>query len=195
MRLSDGFRLTSTAITSRPLRSLLTLLGVAIGIAAVTLLTAIGEGLRSYVLDSFSQFGTRIVSVHPGKTQTGGAGGLLGSLRPLTVADAESLRQLPHVNAVVPIIRGNADVQFNQLTRRSDVLGAGYQLAAAWRDWCARPEVTAMHSWTKAQRLIACGGGAHELFAVELEARHDLQSPVVCICLRLAVPAGAPLKK
>ena len=133
MRLADGFRLTSSAITSRPLRSLLTLLGVAIGIAAVTLLTAIGEGLRSYVLDSFSQFGTRIVSVHPGKTQTGGAGGLLGSLRALTVADAESLRQLPHVKAVVPIIRGNADVQFNQLTRRSEVLGAGYQLAEAWR--------------------------------------------------------------
>ncbi len=133
MRLADGFRLTSSAITSRPLRSLLTLLGVAIGIAAVTLLTAIGEGLRSYVLDSFSQFGTRIVSVHPGKTQTGGVGGLLGSLRPLTLADSEALRRLPQVQAVVPIIRGNADVQYDQLTRQSDVLGSGYQLAEAWR--------------------------------------------------------------
>ena len=133
MRLADGFRLTSTAITSRPLRSLLTLLGVAIGIAAVTLLTAIGEGLRSYVLDSFSQFGTRIIAVHTGKTQTGGIGGRLGSVRPLTVADSEALRQLRHIEAVVPVIQGNADIKYQQLTRRSDVIGGGYQLAEAWR--------------------------------------------------------------
>src|SRR5690606_18066093 len=75
MRWEDGFKLTASALTSRPLRSLLTLLGVAIGIAAVALLTAIGEGLRHYVLDNFSQFGTRIVAIHPGKTQTGGLGG------------------------------------------------------------------------------------------------------------------------
>ncbi|MBF7728958.1 ABC transporter permease [Pseudomonas sp. N040] len=133
MRLADGFHLTATALTSRPLRSLLTLLGVAIGIAAVALLTAIGEGLRGYVLENFSQFGTRIIAVHPGKTQTGGIGGLLGSVRPLTLADAEALRQLAHVEALVPIIQGNADVQFGQLTRRSDVIGAGYQLLEAWR--------------------------------------------------------------
>lgn len=133
LRLRDGFHLTATAIVSRPLRSLLTLLGVAIGIAAVTLLTAIGEGLRAYVLDSFSQFGTRIVAVHPGKTQTGGMGGLLGSMRPLTRADAEALRQLPHIEALVPVIQGNADIKYQQLTRRSDVIGGGYQLAEAWR--------------------------------------------------------------
>jgi len=133
LRLRDGFHLTATAIVSRPLRSLLTLLGVAIGIAAVTLLTAIGEGLRSYVLESFSQFGTRIVAVHPGKTQTGGMGGLLGSVRPLTRADAEALRQLRHIEAVVPVIQGNADIKYRQLTRRSDVIGGGYQLADAWR--------------------------------------------------------------
>lgn len=133
MRLADGFHLTATAIISRPLRSLLTLLGVAIGIAAVTLLTAIGEGLRSYVLESFSQFGTRIIAVHTGKTQTGGIGGLLGSVRPLTVADSEALRQLRHIEAVVPVIQGNADIKYQQLTRRSEVIGGGYQLAEAWR--------------------------------------------------------------
>ena len=60
MRLRDGLQLTARALLGRPLRSVLTLLGVAIGIAAVVLLTAIGEGLRFYVLDTFSQFGTRI---------------------------------------------------------------------------------------------------------------------------------------
>lgn len=133
MRWQDGMALTARALTSRPLRSLLTLLGVAIGIAAVALLTAMGEGLRHYVLDNFSQFGTRIVAVHPGKTQTGGLGGILSSVRPLSLADADALRRLPHVEAVVPIIQGSGDIQFGARSRRSDVIGGGHQLAEAWR--------------------------------------------------------------
>ncbi|RMH83093.1 ABC transporter permease [Pseudomonas sp. AOB-7] len=133
MRWQDGLHLTATALTSRPLRSVLTLLGVAIGIAAVALLTAIGEGLRLYVLDNFSQFGTRIIAVHPGKTQTGGIGGILSSVRPLSLDDAEALRRLPHVEAVVPLLQGNGDIQHGVLSRRSDIIGGGHQLAEAWR--------------------------------------------------------------
>jgi putative ABC transport system permease protein len=133
MRWEDGLRLTASALTSRPLRSLLTLLGVAIGIAAVALLTAIGEGLRGYVLENFSQFGTRIVAVNPGKTQTGGIGGILSSVRPLNLADATALGRLAHVEAVVPIIQGSGDIQYGVMSRRSDVIGAGHQLAEAWR--------------------------------------------------------------
>ncbi|MBV2133391.1 ABC transporter permease [Pseudomonas sp. MAP12] len=133
MRLRDGLQLTAGALLGRPLRSLLTLLGVAIGIAAVALLTAIGEGLRFYMLDTFSQFGTRIVAIHPGRTQTGGIGGLLASARPLTVADAEALRGLGHIEAVVPIIQGSGAICFGLRSRSSDILGAGHQLAEAWR--------------------------------------------------------------
>lgn len=133
MRPRDGLQLTAGALLGRPLRSLLTLLGVAIGIAAVTLLTAIGEGLRFYVLDTFSQFGTRIVAIHPGRTQTGGIGGLLASARPLTLADADALRLLGHIEAVVPIIQGSGAIRFGLRSRSSDILGAGHQLAEAWR--------------------------------------------------------------
>ena len=133
MRWQDGLRLTTSTLTSRPLRSLLTLLGVAIGIAAVALLTAMGEGLRLYVLENFSQFGTRIIAIHPGKTQTGGLGGILSSVRPLSLADADALRHLPHVEAVVPIIQGSGDIQFGVRSRRSDIIGGGHQLAQAWR--------------------------------------------------------------
>jgi putative ABC transport system permease protein len=133
MRLRDGLQLTAGALLGRPLRSVLTLLGVAIGIAAVVLLTAIGEGLRFYVLDTFSQFGTRIVAIHPGRTQTGGIGGLLASARPLSIADAEALRRLPHIEAVVPIIQGSGAIRFGQRSRSSDIIGSGHQLAEAWR--------------------------------------------------------------
>jgi putative ABC transport system permease protein len=133
MQLRDGLGLTCSAMISRPLRSLLTLLGVAIGIAAVTLLTSIGEGLRGYVLDNFAQFGSRNISIRPGMIRTSGLGGLLSSVRPLSIADADTLRGLPHVEAVVPIIQGNGDIQFGARSRHTGVLGCGSQMAQAWR--------------------------------------------------------------
>ena len=55
-----------TSVLSHRFRSVLTALGIAIGIASVTLLTAIGEGIQQYVLDSVSQFGARIIAINPG---------------------------------------------------------------------------------------------------------------------------------
>lgn len=138
MRWRDAIGLCGSALSSQPLRSLLTLLGVAIGIAAVALLTAMGEGLRSRVLDSFAQFGTRVVTVRPGTQAAGGFGGILASARPLTIADADALGRLSHAEAVVPIIQGNGDIQAGGRQRRVDILGSGAQLAAAWRVHMAR---------------------------------------------------------
>jgi putative ABC transport system permease protein len=88
------------AIAAQRLRSFLTLLGIAVGIAAVILLTSIGEGIHRYVLAEFTQFGTNVIGVHPGKTKTGGATvGLPSSARPLSLDDAEALARLPNVVA------------------------------------------------------------------------------------------------
>ena len=73
MFFRDLLRLTSSTFVSYPLRSFLTGLGIAIGVAAVILLTSIGEGLRQFVLSEFTQFGTNIITIQPGKTQTHGA--------------------------------------------------------------------------------------------------------------------------
>ncbi|MGL6231867.1 ABC transporter permease [Aeromonas rivipollensis] len=72
MRLADLLFWLWRALLAGRSRSLLSALGIAIGIASVTLLTGIGEGLRLYLLDSFSQFGTRLIAVTPGKTETAG---------------------------------------------------------------------------------------------------------------------------
>ena len=73
MLLADSLHLALRAITAQRLRSFLTLLGIAVGIAAVILLTSIGEGIHRYVLAEFSQFGTNVIGIHPGKTKTGGS--------------------------------------------------------------------------------------------------------------------------
>jgi len=126
MYLRDLITLTSSSFLTYRMRSFLTGLGIAIGIAAVILLTSIGEGLHRFMLSEFSQFGTNIISVQPGKTQTqGGNVGIFGSVRPLTLEDADSLRRLPYVEHVIPGLVGNAEVRANGRSRRTMVLGEG----------------------------------------------------------------------
>jgi putative ABC transport system permease protein len=133
MLFPDLVKLTTSSFLSYRVRSFLTGLGIAIGIAAVILLTSIGEGLHQFMLSEFSQFGTNIISVQPGKTQTqGGNVGIFGSVRPLTLEDADSLRRLPYVEHVIPGLVGNAEVQANGLTRRTMVLGEGRDFSKAF---------------------------------------------------------------
>ena len=133
MLLSDWLRWVFHAVTNARLRSLLTALGISIGIAAVTLLTSIGEGIRVYLLDSFSSFGTRIIAVTPGKTSTSGMPGLLTTIRPLSLEDAQHLSMLPHADAVVPMLQGTAKIEADELRRDTTVYGVGPDMARAWR--------------------------------------------------------------
>lgn len=133
MTLADRLSWVMTVLRQGRVRSLLTLIGIAIGIAAVALLTAIGEGVRHYVLGEFSQFGTRLIAVNPGKTMTGGMGGLLSSVRPLTLDDAAALQTLPGLQRVVPVVQGVGSVEWNGRTRDVDVFGVNQDMPEAWR--------------------------------------------------------------
>ena len=126
IRPSDSIHLALRAITAHRLRSFLTLLGIAVGIAAVILLTSIGEGIHRFVLTEFTQFGTNLISVAPGKVKTSGPAptGIPTSVRPLTLDDARALRRLPQVTGVSAMVWGNSEVKGNGRTRRSTVYGA-----------------------------------------------------------------------
>ncbi|MYM62094.1 ABC transporter permease [Pseudomaricurvus sp. HS19] len=133
MTLTDSLRWVFRSLTSNRQRSALTTLGIAIGIMAVTMLTAIGEGLRVYLMDTFSQFGTRIVAVSPGRVTTQSMAGMLNSVRPLSVEDAESLRTLPQVEAVIPVVTGTARVESSNLARHTNLLGVNHEMPLAWK--------------------------------------------------------------
>ncbi len=70
MRLPDFLHLAGGAVLAHRLRSFLTGFGITVGIAAVLLLTSIGEGLHRFVLTEFTQFGTNFVTITPGKIAT-----------------------------------------------------------------------------------------------------------------------------
>ncbi len=133
MLLNDWLKWVFRAITTSRLRTTLTALGIAIGISAVALLTSIGEGIRIYMLDSFSQFGTHLIAVTPSKVSTQGMGSLLKSVRPLSLEDSQALTRLRHVKQVVPMVQGTGRIEAGQFARDTEILGVGHQAAEAWR--------------------------------------------------------------
>ena len=133
MLARDFLTLTLRSITAHRLRSVLTALGIAVGIAAVILLTSIGEGIHRFVLHEFTQFGTTLVAVNPGKATTAGTSmGVFGTERPLSIEDAEALQRLPFAKAVVPFVQGNAEIEADSRRRRTSVYGSGPQMPEAF---------------------------------------------------------------
>ncbi len=134
MRLRDQIRLSGSAILFHRRRSFLTALGIAIGIMAVVLLTSIGEGVQRFVMAEFTQFGTNLVAVNPGKTTTFGvSGAIVSNVRPLSLDDAEALKNLPQVIDAVPLVQGNAAVESDGRSRRTMVFGVGAGVPEVWQ--------------------------------------------------------------
>lgn len=141
MRFADLVRLTTGSVRAHRLRAALTALGIGIGVTAVVLLTSIGEGVHRFVVSEFTQFGTNIISITPGKTQTmGGSIGSLGNVRPLTVDDAEALGRAPYVISTNAMVQGNAEVEALGRKRRTTVYGVGSTFAEAFRFEVAQGE-------------------------------------------------------
>lgn len=125
MRLTDDLRYAARSLGTHRARTWLTLLAMGLGTAAVILLSALGEGARRYVLDEFTQLGTHLLIVLPGRNETtGGPPPLLGETpRDLTLEDAVALERSRLVVRYAPISVGNAPVSHGSLAREVTVLG------------------------------------------------------------------------
>jgi putative ABC transport system permease protein len=133
MLIQDFLKLTTTSLISHRMRSGLTALGIAVGVASVVLLTSIGEGVHRFVLDEFTQFGTTLVAINPGKATTSGTSmGIFGTERPLSIEDAQALSRLRFAKAVVPFVQGNAEVDVQNRRRRTTIYGAGPDMPDAF---------------------------------------------------------------
>jgi putative ABC transport system permease protein len=132
--MNDLLRLALGALTSHRLRTALSMLGIGIGIASVILLTSIGEGTRRYIVEQFTQFGTNILAINPGKSETLGIPGVLGgTTRKLTIDDAQALERLPGVEEVVSVVFGSAEVAARGRGRSVVIYGVTPNVPAAWK--------------------------------------------------------------
>jgi putative ABC transport system permease protein len=126
MRAADILRFAGLAALGYPLRTSLLILAMAIGVASVVVLTALGDGARRYVLGEFSALGSNLVIVLPGRTETKGfnpATFISGTPRDLTVDDALYLLRAPAVLRMAPLAVGTAEAAFGGKLREVTVVG------------------------------------------------------------------------
>jgi putative ABC transport system permease protein len=137
MTFGDCNRVAFGALARYPLRTAMMLLATAIGVAAVLVLTSLGEAARRFVIDEFQSLGTDLLVVLPGKIETTGMGpGLMAGETPrdITLQDARSLLRSRAVAKVAPLVIGAAPVSFNGLERDITVMGATASLLEV-RHW------------------------------------------------------------
>ncbi len=127
MTLSDTLLTSFRTVVSYRLRSLLIMLAMALGVAAVVMLTALGDGARNYVINQFSSIGTNLLVVLPGRAETSGSflGAVLGQTpRDLTLKDAQLLGRLPQIRRYAPLNVGAAELSAANRLREVTVLGS-----------------------------------------------------------------------
>jgi macrolide transport system ATP-binding/permease protein len=111
-------------------RTVLTLLGIIIGVAAVVAMLAVGEGSRQKVLDRISSFGTNLMLIRPGGAGIRNA----GDIATLVPDDAAAIKALPNIEAALPERSARATVRFGSIDYQTSVQGTGEDFPTA-RDW------------------------------------------------------------
>ena len=153
----DTFVWIIKALWIQKIRSLLTILGFSIGIAAMVLLSSLGEGLRQYVLQEFTQFGSHILAITPGKTETFGLTGVMNTTRPLSLEDVEALQRMSGVEEIVPVVAGTAAIKQGNRSRHSNVYGVGSQADQAWNLDVAQGRFLPDEGFTNPRSLAVLG--------------------------------------
>jgi len=97
-------------ILANKLRTVLTMLGIIIGVAAIIAMLSIGEGAKKQVLESISRFGTNLLRVRPGAARLGHI--RTGAVETLTTADAEALSQISGVSRISPSVGNMSQVKY-----------------------------------------------------------------------------------
>jgi macrolide transport system ATP-binding/permease protein len=121
-RFTEAFAMALRAMAGHRLRTLLTMLGIIIGIASVVSMVALGEGSRQRVLKDISAMGTNTIDIFPGKN--------FGDrqavrIRTMVAADATAIEQLPYVDSVTPTVSTSLTLRRGNMEATANVNGVG----------------------------------------------------------------------
>jgi putative ABC transport system permease protein len=160
MRLSDILRFARDAAAGYPMRTALSVLAMAIGVAAVVLLTALGDGARRYVVAQFSSLGTNLVIILPGRTGTGGfnpATAITTTPRDLTVDDAAAVKRAASVLRVAPLVAGTSEISVAGRLREVMVAGTVQEYFAIRDFELAQGETLPDEDWNRGSPVTVIG--------------------------------------
>ena len=123
MNIWDNIQIALTGLAANMLRSALTMLGIIIGVLAVILGTAIGQGSREQILNRIQSLGSNSITIFPGQMKNGPVGGGQGSSVTLKMSDAEAIRRkCPTVTAVAPQYQGQAQAKYGNANTNTTIL-------------------------------------------------------------------------
>ena len=160
MRTIDIFRFARNAAAGSPLRTLLMMVAMAIGVAAVVVLTALGDGARRYIVDQFSSIGTNLVIVLPGRSQTGGfspANVITNTQRDLTIDDARALQRAGAVRRLAPLVVGLSEISAGGRLREVNVVGTTSEFVDVRRMALAQGRFLPDEEWSRGSAVIVIG--------------------------------------
>jgi putative ABC transport system permease protein len=160
MRAADLMAFAVGAARGNRTRTVLLMLAMAIGVAAVVTLTALGDGARRFVVREFSAIGSNLVIVLPGRTETGGInpGSFVSSTpRDLTVDDALALQRAPAVQRVVPLTVGNSELSVGGKLREAMVVGTTAEYIEVRQFKMAQGQFLPREDWNRGSQLMVIG--------------------------------------
>ena len=130
----ESFLMAWASLIANKLRSLLTMLGIIIGVAAVIALVSIGNGVKQDIEDSISSLGSNLLVVLPGAPRTPGARPSQGSMKSLKISDYEAIAKLEGVTAASPMTNGSYVVIYQNKNWTTSVAGvnANFQDVNNW---------------------------------------------------------------
>ena len=130
----ESFLMAWASLVANKLRSLLTMLGIIIGVAAVIALVSIGNGVKQDIENSISSLGSNLLVVLPGAPRTPGARSSQGSMKSLKISDYEAIAKLEGVKAASPMTNGSYVVIYQNKNWTTSVAGvnANFQDVNNW---------------------------------------------------------------
>lgn len=164
-RSNEAFRMAWFAMTSHRLRTLLTMLGIIIGITAVVCVVALGQGARQKIVDDISSMGTNVISIYPGK---GWGDSRSSSIHTLVPSDLEVLGQQPYVDSITPTIGSSVLLRNRSITASAQVSGVSEDyfrvrgLEMERGNWFSKTDVTRL-----AQVVVIDANTAAKLFTAD----------------------------
>jgi putative ABC transport system permease protein len=202
-KLGANVTMALTALWANQLRSLLTSLGIFIGVAAVIAALILTQGVSANITNTISSMGTNMIMVNPGSSKSGGAFSAAGSTPSLTPADAMDVSKLADITASSAVIRQNEQIVYGNQNWNTTVNGVepGYQQITDWSiaegSWFSNEDeqgarAVAVLGQTVVQNLFSASGDdpigktiriGQQLYRVEgtLQAKGSNQDDVIFI--------------
>ena len=124
MLFSESFQMALTSLYANKMRSLLTMLGIIIGVGAVIALVSVGMGVRSNVTSSIASLGSNMLIVSPGSSNRGGVRGAAGSMQTLKYDDAKAIKdKIKNIDFVSPSVSSSYQIVYGNNNWKTSVQG------------------------------------------------------------------------